>query len=521
MDRNRLSLFFNTIKYLRPVQIFYLIFYKIKSFLPKKKYDTNYVSANHNLKWPVLIKKDIILKDNSFEFLNLKYSFKDNPDWNFIEHGTLWNYNLNYLDFLNQKKFNKKLFIKILKNFISNKKESIFGRDPYPISLRNINILKFILSNKIKDHLIDKSMYEDYILLYNNFEFHLQGNHLLENSISLLLGGIYFDDKKFLKYSEKILSTELDKQILSDGAHYELSPMYHMILLERILETIIFLKSNNLKDLYVYDILVEKSKKMISWISNIIYKDFSFPLVNDSAKNIGINFNEISFYEKKINLGKIKNLNLSDSGFRRVDIGDFEIYINFSDVKAKNQPGHKHADFLNFELKHKGNSIIIDPGVSTYNLCEDRLIQRSSSFHNTIVVNEKSSCEVWHSFKLGRRPKLQIKKQNKNFLEASYKSYDNKYEHTRKFIIEKKSINVEDTITGNDIFKIESNLHFDSDDLDIIDKQINFGDLRIKFNNYESLCLKKYNCPDGFNKFKQNKKLIGLVQKKSGFTIFK
>lgn len=519
MDRIRLSLFFNTVKYLRPVQIFYLIFYKIKSFLPKKKYNTNNLSANYSLKWPVVIKKDNVLENNSFEILNLKYLFKDNPDWNFLEYGTLWNYNLNYLEFLNQKKFNKKRFTKILKNYISNKKESIFGCDPYPISLRNINILKFILNNKIKDHLIDKSIYEDYMLLYNNFEFHLQGNHLLENSLSLFLGGIYFNEKKFLKYSEKILNTELDKQILSDGAHFELSPMYHNILLERILDIIYFLKINNYRELKIYKKLIYKSKLMFNWIKEVSYSDYSYPLVNDSAIGIGLTVDKLNILMKKNSIENIDKVSVSDSGFRRINFGQFEIYINFSEIKSNFQPGHKHADFLNFELRYKSMPIIIDPGISTYEKSKQRLIERSSSMHNTIIVNNADSCQVWDSFKLGKRPTLKIIEDNSNLLSAFYKSYDSSYTHFRKFILVNNKIIIEDKVSCPKDQLIESHIHFAQPALKLDNNKLNIEDLNIEFLSYKNLKLVDYECPNGYNKLIKRKKIIGSVGESSSIKI--
>ena len=60
------------------------------------------------------------------------------------------------------------------------------------------------------------------------------GNHLLENGFSLLFGSYYFRDEKLYSKAKEIIKTELREQILDDGAHFELSPMYHSIILHRI-----------------------------------------------------------------------------------------------------------------------------------------------------------------------------------------------------------------------------------------------------------------------------------------------
>ena len=46
--------------------------------------------------------------------------------------------------------------------------------------------------------------------------------------------------------SEKILLEQLDEQILNDGAHFELSPMYHCITLHKVLDSINLLRSNQI-----------------------------------------------------------------------------------------------------------------------------------------------------------------------------------------------------------------------------------------------------------------------------------
>ena len=38
---------------------------------------------------------------------------------------------------------------------------------------------------------------------------------------------------------------QLQEQILEDGMHYERSPMYHMIVLERLLDVLNFAKAND------------------------------------------------------------------------------------------------------------------------------------------------------------------------------------------------------------------------------------------------------------------------------------
>lgn len=47
--------------------------------------------------------------------------------------------------------------------------------------------------NAIEDKEIDTNLYKHYQILMGNLEYHLLGNHLLENSFALLFGSYYFE----------------------------------------------------------------------------------------------------------------------------------------------------------------------------------------------------------------------------------------------------------------------------------------------------------------------------------------
>ena len=58
---------------------------------------------------------------------------------------------------------------------------------------------------------------------------------------ALIFAGLFFegpDADRWVGLGLKILSKELNEQILEDGGHFELSPMYHSIILEDLLDII-------------------------------------------------------------------------------------------------------------------------------------------------------------------------------------------------------------------------------------------------------------------------------------------
>ena len=63
-----------------------------------------------------------------FTFLNISDSFRD---WNMNEHGPLWAYNLNYMDWLEQKGVSEEECLWWIDRFIDEIPSTHVGLDPY------------------------------------------------------------------------------------------------------------------------------------------------------------------------------------------------------------------------------------------------------------------------------------------------------------------------------------------------------------------------------------------------------
>ena len=225
-------LLFRTVKHLRPTQVYHQIKYRLVKahFVPLSAPQV----AVPTLKTEPMEKYQC-LKGDVFSFLNLEHVF---AGWNFTENGMLWAYNQNYFDWINQEGFAIEEGCEWIDKFIAEVKGG-FPMDPYPIALRSINWVKFFCRYPecaTKERL--DSLYSQVKLLEKRLEYHLLGNHLLEDAYALYIGAVYFQDKRLLKKAKKLLIGQLKEQILPDGTHYEQSPMYHCILLDRLLDAI-------------------------------------------------------------------------------------------------------------------------------------------------------------------------------------------------------------------------------------------------------------------------------------------
>ena len=446
---NKYIRLFNTVKYLKLKQIYFRIFYFGRNRFRKKvgfKYPTFKNIEINKLSLQASINAyPSYNKFNTFSFLNLEKSFEEKIDWNYSEYGKLWTYNLTYFDFLNQENIQKDEALKLINDFIKNDANLKDAYEPFPISLRGINWVKFLSLNSLDESKINNSLYKQYQILLDNLEYHLLGNHLLENGFSLLFAGFYFQDEKLYQKAKKILVSELDEQILDDGAHFELSPMYHQIMLFRVLDCINLVKNNKYKNKELLDFLISKAEIMLGWLESITYKNGSIPLLNDSANNIAANSEELFKYAKRLGLN-IEKLELSNSGYRKVSKENYECIVDIGNIGPDYIPGHAHADTFNFELNINNKPFIVDTGLSTYETNDRRTLERGTKSHNTVEIKEISSSEVWGGFRVANRAKVYDIEEKEDFIKASHDGYENII-HTRTWKFEDNKIMINDELS--------------------------------------------------------------------------
>ena len=227
MGGHKIKLQFNTIIYLKPIQVYYRIFYFVRNRFIGIKDSKKRLPSYNAIVWKngLNYENSYSNKDESFTFLNLSHSFCDIINWNHDQFGKLWTYNLNYFDFLHQRDMSKDLGISLIINYIKNDAFLKDGKEPYPISIRGMNWVKFLSRNQVKEEVIDATLYNHLYILLDNLEYHILGNHLLENAFAMLFGAYYFQDENLYYKSKEILISELKEQILNDGGHY-VQPSY-------------------------------------------------------------------------------------------------------------------------------------------------------------------------------------------------------------------------------------------------------------------------------------------------------
>jgi hypothetical protein len=463
-----IHLYFHTIIHLRPIQIYYRIFYKIRSIF-RKIIGFQYPQFISATIYPIILKPSIpsnqsyFPEENGFDFLNQLQVFEPNQiRWNDEQtFGKLWSYNLNYFEFLNQENLTKTQGLALIREYIQAYPTLKTGLEPYPTSLRGINWIKFLTKFQIQDPEIDGFLMAQYVRLTDNLEYHLMGNHLLENAFSTLFGAYYFRNEAFFNIANTILKTELYEQFLEDGGHFERSPMYHQLMLFKVLDCINLVRNNENFEGYDFDkILTFYAQKMLNFLQNITFKNGDIPLVNDAAKNIAPTTKQLTEYANQLNI-KGSVMKLSASGYRKFSHEQYELLVDVGNIAPDYLPGHAHADTLSFVLHVNQKPFIVDTGTSTYENNEIRQSERSNLAHNTVQIGDFETSEMWSSFRVGRRAKATILSENQQQVTASHDGYKQlNILHERTFITDYQQVIIKDEIIGTSKYPQKAFLHF-------------------------------------------------------------
>ena len=405
----KLRNYFYTITNLKPVQIFNRVLRRFKS-INLQTVPLGLVTADNAWQNSDFNAQSFYPAEQCFEFLNRSVK---KPAWNDSTESKLWLYNLHYFDDLNAVNAceRKAEHTALMAKWIDENPAAMGnGWEPYPLSLRVSNWLKWQLSGNALSQAALQSLGLQCHVLSQSLEYHLLGNHLFANAKALLFAGVCLQGKSTDAWCQKgqsILLKELDEQFLSDGANFELSPMYHAILLVDCLDIV------NLAQAYpgrISQALLAKLQVVISkalhWLTAMSHGDGEIGFFNDATFGIAWKNADIFAYAQRLGFPVYDALGVNDltaSGFVSVKQADYSLLADLAEIGPCYIPGHAHADTLSFEWCLQSQRVFVNNGISEYGISPERLRQRQTPAHNTVTANGLHSTEVWSGFRVARR----------------------------------------------------------------------------------------------------------------------
>ena len=362
---------------------------------------------------------------NADEFINGRVTFLYETEqfnwkgvWDVAERTQLWNFNLHYFEFLMAyvkayQETHERKYLKAIETcidgWIENNPVSRGGNGwaAYTISLRIVYWFSclFCLSDELdstfKERMI-ASLYEQYIYLANHLERDLLANHYFENLKALILCSIAFSDKKMLEKALQEFRRQCKEQILPDGMHFELSPMYHKIILEALLRVAVALRSANKAD-----------NRIESCIQSMLDVAYTFeegleriPLFNDGGNNVAKSLDSLlNTANKRFGLTPEYKNQLHDSGYYLYKWNDWKLIVDAGATGPKYNAGHAHCDAMSFELFYQGKPVVANCGTYAYQ-CKERAFFRSTAAHNTVMIEGVEQSQCWSNFRVGTESEI-------------------------------------------------------------------------------------------------------------------
>jgi uncharacterized heparinase superfamily protein len=419
-----------------------------------------------------------LIAPETFRFLAVERTCAAAAGWRAPGAERLWIYNLHYFDDLNAHGAAQRHHWHegLLRRWVAeNPPAAGPGWEPYPLSRRIVNWVKWALGGNCLPPACDGSLAVQARWLMRRLEFHILGNHLLANGKALIHAGLYFEgveaDRWYARGSD-IVARQLREQVLDDGGHFERSTMYHAIVLEDLLDLV------NLLAAYGRDPPAEwlgAVARMRKWLGMMRHPDGEIAFFNDAAFGIASRPAELEAYASRLALPAVNTdpqlplVVLGASGYVRAAVGPASLICDCAPLGPEYLPAHAHADTLSFELSLAGQRVLVNSGTSLYGTSAERQRQRGTAAHNTVAIDGRDSSEVWSGFRVARRAHARLHAATVSTtgvsIDASHDGYrrlSGRNEHRRRWVLDTSSLSVEDRISG-EFDKAEAFFHLHPD----------------------------------------------------------
>lgn len=408
--------YWHTLRYLRPVQIYGRIWFRF--WKPKPILRPAPPLACRSGRWILPAQRlPSMTGPRSWEFLS-EAGDLDDLSWDGPQREKLWRYNQHYFDDLNAHAATDRRawHLDLVDHWVAhNPPGQGCGWEPYPVSLRVVNWVKWALGGAPMSAAAHQSLAVQVRWLSKRLEKHLLGNHLFSNAKALVMAGLFFDGPEadgWLSQGLRIIEREVPEQLLSDGGHFERSTMYHALALEDMLDLVNAARCYSLRlspaQLRQVAEWPQRVRKMHAWLKSMCHPDGEISLFNDAAFLVAPSVADLDSYARRL-LGEVTAtvssslVHLDDSGYVRLSQGAAVAILDVAPVGPDYLPGHAHADTLSFELSVGTQRLLVNSGTSCYGLSAERMRQRGTAAHNTVIINGQDSSEVWGGFRVARR----------------------------------------------------------------------------------------------------------------------
>ena len=428
----RISLYYHTVKEMKPSQVINRFRILIGKGCPlgvpvnDNITDVQKVESPESLDFdPVFLARFPVneLMSDIITILHSSKAFDWKSRWEFEDKSALWNFNLHYFEFLlplvkawedTREKIYLDKTVEMIEGWIDkNSKGSSPGWASYTTALRIVTWISYYghVSEALSDNFRKRflsSLHDQYQYLSLHLEKDILGNHYFEDLKGLIIASIFFNDEAVLNKALSDFKTECKEEILTDGMHFELSPMYHKIIFEGMMRVAIALRGAG-----------KENQEIESYLQPMLDVAFSFedglkrvPLFNDGGDNVAKSLEALVYTaEQHFCLKPRFKGELEASGYyifvKNIGGKKWKLIVDAGQTGPKYNPGHAHCDAMSYELFCNGEPVVVNCGTYGYQ-CKERSFFRSTGAHNTVMVNDTEQCQYWSIFRLAKRSHVRV-----------------------------------------------------------------------------------------------------------------
>ena len=261
------------------------------------------------------------------------------------------------------------------------------------------------------------------------FSYVSTSNHYLSDVVGLLWLGVMLPElsaaTEWRAFGLRELLSEMDKQVLADGADFEASTGYHRLALELFLYSFLLCRANGIE---ISEKYWRKLRLMLEYVRAYLRPDGRAPLIGDTDSGqvlpivqhggddhaYVLALGAVVFDEPRYKLAEMplevlwlsgaagarayEKLAVADEPARSQAFTDAGTYImreddlyllfNASGNGLNGRGSHGHNDALSLEVSACGRSFIVDPGTYLYTAnLRERHQFRSTAYHSTVEID--------------------------------------------------------------------------------------------------------------------------------------
>lgn len=255
----------------------------------------------------------------------------------------------------------------------------------------------------------------------------VNGNHYTADAAGLVFAGLFFGQgdgpMRWAHLGWKILESEIDRQVSSDGVDFEMSTAYHRLVMELFLFPAMYLKRSGFT---VPEFYRKRLTAMAQFVAAYSRPDGTIPLWGDADNGRALPFgtqplNDHRYLVQLVSAAwdppelrdvatgptderdwwfgpgsappggshiQDRSIAFKDAGVYIMRTQRDHVFIDCGPVGLSGRGGHGHNDCLSLEVVLDGARLIVDTGTYVYtSSVEWRNRFRGTAFHNTPLID--------------------------------------------------------------------------------------------------------------------------------------